>query len=166
MACFFRDKYLFYYLLMLLIAIWGLGWEAERAALLDLEPCWDKWALRSKEFAVAKSWSMCHILQRYPVLCADTVLLVLCSCVRKPQKMVVPFLSPEFENADPGTQVWGMLEGRKRKSLWNNFLKCLWFWKIKFKDFVLVWDENTPVRKRLLSWIKDKSLLPLSYLHM
>lgn len=49
---FLETKYLFYYLLMVLIAIWGFGGAGQQAALLDVEPFWDKWALRSKEFAV------------------------------------------------------------------------------------------------------------------
>lgn len=50
---FLEKKYLFYYLLMLLIAMWGFAGAGQQAALLDVEPFWDKWALRSKEFAVA-----------------------------------------------------------------------------------------------------------------
>lgn len=151
---------------MLLIAIWGLGWEGEQAALPDLEPFWDKRALRSKEFAVAKSWSMCHVLQRYPVLCADTVLLVLSSCIRKLQKNGSFILKSWIWKCWSRNSGLGHAWREKKKSRWNNFLKCLWLWKITFKDLVSVWDQNTPVRKRLLSRIEDKSLLPLSCLHI
>lgn len=57
---FLETKYLFYYLLMLLIAIWGFGEAGQQAALLDVEPFWDKWALRRKEFAVAALQYVLH----------------------------------------------------------------------------------------------------------
>lgn len=71
---FLETKYLFYYLLMLLIAIWGFGGAGQQAALLDVEPFWDKWALRSKAFAVAALEYVLHFavcaafLQWHPVL--------------------------------------------------------------------------------------------------
>lgn len=97
---FLEAKYLFYYLLMLLIAIWGFGGAGQQAALLDVELFWDKWALRSKEFAVAALEYVLHFalcaafLQRYSVLsiflqrenCWCSALLF-----RKPQNAVASF---------------------------------------------------------------------------
>lgn len=53
---------------MLLIAIWGFGQEGEQAALLDVEPSWDKWALRSKEFAVAVLEYVPHFAKAHSAL--------------------------------------------------------------------------------------------------
>lgn len=97
---FLETKYLFYYLLMLLIAIWEFGGAGQQAALLDVEPFWDKWALRSKELALAALEYVLHFalyaafLQRYSVLsislqrenCWWSALLF-----RKPQNAVASF---------------------------------------------------------------------------
>lgn len=72
---FSETKYLFYYLLMLLIAIWGFGGAGQQAALLDVEPFWDKWALRSKEFAVAALEYLLHF-----AVCAAFLKYVLHFC--------------------------------------------------------------------------------------
>lgn len=139
---------------MLLIAIRGLGGEGEQAELLDVEPFWDKRALRSTKLAVAV---LEYILQRQPVLCisAQGKLQVLSSFHPTKDGHSCFILRSWIGKCWPKNTGLGQVWMERKITL--ELFSCLLFWKIVCKSFLSMCCQATAPRNPLLSWIKGKN---------